>query len=109
MFICQLTSASGFGEHLFFKELLTAVSATKEGSNVSCMTGRVGKPSTNIEFVKFHQATFRISPLGVHVSLQLNEFHLAIHCQVKWMDKHPYFNLTSLSSGSLLVNLSRSS
>ena len=98
MFISQLTSTSGFGELHFLRELLTAVGATKEGDNFSCMTGQIGKISTNIEFVKVHQAIFRISLLGVPVSLQFNEFHLAIirtvfHCQI---------------NGNLLVNSSHS-
>ena len=87
MFIHQLNLTSGFGEFHFLKELLTAVGATKEEDHFSCMTYKLGNfPQT--EFVKVHKTIFRISPLGVHVCLQFNEFHLAIvrtvfHCQVK--------------------------
>ena len=77
MFISQLTSTSGFDELHFFKELLTAVGVANEGDNFSCMMGEILKVSTSIEFVNILQTIFIISP-GVHVSLQFNEFHLAI-------------------------------
>ena len=76
MFINQLTLTSFFSELHFSEELLTAVGATKEGDNFSCMTGQIGKLTTNMEFVKVHQPSFKIC--SVHVSLQFNEFHLAI-------------------------------
>ena len=85
MFILQLTSTSGFGELHLLKEFLTAVGVTKEGDDVSCMTGQIWKLSTKTEFFEVHQTIFRISPLVVHVGLQCSEFYLAIvrnlfHC-----------------------------
>ena len=92
MFFSQLTSTSGFGELHFGEKLLTAVGATKEGGHSFCMTGQIGKLFTHIEFVKVYQTVFRIFPLGVHASLQFNNFHLAIvrtvfYCQIKRLSK----------------------
>ena len=86
MFISQLTLTSCFGEPHFAKELFTAVGATQEGDKFSSITGKIGILPTNIDFVNVHQTIFRIFSLGVHVSLQFNEFHLAIirtvfHCK----------------------------
>ena len=70
MFVSHLTSTSGFGELNFLKELLTAVGVTKEADHFFCMTGQIEKLSTKLDVVQVHQNIFRISPLGVHVSLQ---------------------------------------
>ena len=90
MFISQTTSTSGFGELQFLKDVLTSVGATKDGDRFSGMTGQTGTLSTSLEFVDVHKTIHRLSPLGVHVTLQFNEFHLVIgktvlHCQIKWM------------------------
>ena len=99
MHISQLILTSGFGELHFFKESLTVVGATKEGYHFSCLMGQVRKPSTDVAFYKTIQA-IKKSHLGVYVSLQFSEFHLAIvrtvfHCQIKRMSKQLYFNLIS--------------
>ena len=61
------------------------------------MAGQIGKRSKDI-VSKSTPNYLRISPLGVHVSLQFNELHLAIirtvlHCQIKRMSKQPYLNI----------------
>ena len=58
---------------------------------------QTGKLFTHIKFVKVYQNVFRIFPLGVHISLQFNEFHLAIfrivfNCQIKRLCKQFQFN-----------------
>ena len=88
-----------------WKEFHTAAGATKEGDHYSGMTGQIVKPSTNIELVKVHQTIFKISHLGVHVSLHFIEFHLAIvrtvfHCQNKWWANNFTLISSRLNSGN---------
>ena len=98
MLTSQLTSTSGFCEPHLCEELLTALCAAEEGDNFFCIMGHIGKLSIDMEFVKVQQTILGISPLGVHVSLHFNEFHLAIvrtviDYQVKRMSRQLYFNL----------------
>ena len=96
MFISQLTT-SAFDEFHFREKLLPAVGATKERGHSFCMMGQIGKHFIRIKFVKVYQTVFGIFPLGVHVSLQFNEFYLAIlrtvfHCQIKRLSKQFQLN-----------------
>ena len=96
MFISQLTSTSAFGELYFGEQLFTAVGATKERGHSFCMTGQIGILFTHIEFVEIYQTVFRIFPLGIHISMLFNEFHLEIirtvfHYQIKGLSKQLQF------------------
>jgi len=96
MFISQLTSTSALVSFILEKICSQQYVLPKRKVILFSWRDKLGYFS-HTEFVKIYQTVFRICPLGFHISLQFNEFHLEIirtvfHSQIKGLSKQFQFD-----------------